>query len=132
MDGDVMSVAATTDRVYVGGHYDHTVPDPNDPCLEIRELSPGHFGVSCPDGTPSRHLAAFYASGEIVNGKSTGKSVIDTSFTAQADTSEGPYVVTIGANRMYVGGNFSKVASTPVANGGMRVKQPGLAVYPPL
>ncbi|MEW6473822.1 MAG: hypothetical protein AB1679_16340 [Actinomycetota bacterium] len=131
MDGDVMGVAATRDRVYVVGHYDHTVPDPNDPCLDIRELSPGHFGVSCPDGTPSRHLAAFYASGEIVNGKNTGKSIIDTSFTAQADTSEGPYVVVLGANRMYVGGNFSKVASTPVATGGKRVKQPGFAAYPP-
>jgi hypothetical protein len=132
MDGDVMAVAATRDRVYVVGHYDHTVPDPNDPCLDIRELSPGHFGVSCPDGTPSRHLAAFHASGEIVNGKNTGKSVIDTSFTAQADTSEGPYVIVLGADRMYVGGNFSKVASTPVAGGGMRIKQPGFAVYPPV
>ena len=131
MDGDVMAVAATRDRVYVVGHYDHTVPDPNDPCLDIRDLGDGRYGVSCPDGTPSRHLAAFHASGEIVNGKNTGKSLIDTSFTAQADTSEGPYVVVLGANRMYVGGNFSKVASTPVATGGQRVKQPGLAVYPP-
>ena len=131
MDGDVMAVAATRERVYVVGHYDHTVPDPNDPCLEIRELTPGHFGVSCPDGTPSRHLAAFYASGEIVNGKSTGKARVDPSYTAQADTSEGPYAVVVGARRMYVGGNFSKVAETPVSTGGMRIKQPGFAVYPP-
>jgi len=30
-----------------------------------------------------------------------------------------------------VGGNFYWVASTPTANGGARVKQPGLAIYPP-
>jgi hypothetical protein len=130
MDGDVMGVAATRERVYVVGHYDHTVPDPNDPCLEIRDLGDGHFGVSCPDGTPSRHLAAFYASGEILNGKSTGKSRIDTDFTAQADTSEGPYAVVIGAKQMYVGGNFTRIASTPVSTGGSRVKQPGFAIYP--
>ena len=130
MDGDVMAVAATRERVYVVGHYDHTVPDPKDPCLEIRDLGDGHSGVSCPDGTPSRHLAAFYASGEIVDGKNTGKSRIDTDFTAQADTSEGPYAILVGNKQMYVGGNFSKVASTPVATGGMRVKQPGFAIYP--
>ena len=60
MDGDVMAVAATRESVYVVGHYDHTVPDPKDPCLEIRDLGDGHSGVRCPDGTPSRHLAAFY------------------------------------------------------------------------
>ena len=51
MDGDVMGVAATRERVYVIGHYDHTVPDPNDPCLKVRDLGDGHYGVSCPDGT---------------------------------------------------------------------------------
>jgi hypothetical protein len=130
MDGDVMGVAATRDRVYVVGHYDHTVPDPNDPCLQVRDLGDGHSGVSCPDGTSSRHLAAFYASGEIVDGKNTGKARIDTGFTAQADTAEGPYAVVIGANQMYVAGNFSKIASTPVITGGIQVKQPGFAIYP--
>ena len=130
MDGDVMAVAATRDRVYVVGHYDHTVPDPSDPCLDVRDLGDGRYGVSCPDGTPSRHLAAFYATGEIVNGKNTGKARIDPDFTAQADTSEGPYAIFIGADQMYVGGNFSKVASTPVATGGMRIKRPGFAIYP--
>jgi hypothetical protein len=132
MDGDVMAVAATSERVYVVGHYDHTVPDPNDPCLDVRDLGDGHVGVSCPDGTPSRHLAAFYASGEIANGKNTGKARIDTDFTAQADTSEGPYAILVGADRLYVGGNFSKIAATPVSSGGMRTKQPGFAVYPAL
>jgi hypothetical protein len=130
MDGDVMGVAATRDRVYVVGHFDHTVPDPNDPCLDVRDLGDGHYGVSCPDGTESRHLAAFYASGEIVDGKNTGKSLIDTGFTAQADTSEGPYAVLVGANQLYVAGNFAKISSTPVSTGGVRVKQPGFAIYP--
>jgi len=130
MDGDVMGVAATKDRVYVVGHYDHTVPDPNDPCLDVRDLGDGTYGVSCPDGTTSRHLAAFYASGEIVDGKNTGKARIDTEFTAQADTAEGPYAVLVGANQLYVAGNFSKISSTPVTTGGLRVSQPGLAVFP--
>jgi hypothetical protein len=130
MDGDVMGVAATKDRVYVVGHYDHTVPDPNDPCLDVRDLGNGTYGVSCPDGTTSRHLAAFYASGEIVDGKNTGKARIDTDFTAQADTAEGPYAVLIGANQMYVAGNFSKISSTPATTGGLKVSQPGLAIFP--
>lgn len=132
MDGDAMAVASTRDRVYVVGHYDHTVPDPSDPCLDVRDLGDGHFGVSCPDGTPSRHLAAFYAGGEIVDGKNTGKSRIDTEFTAQADTSEGPYAVVVGANNLYVGGNFFRIAASPTDAGGERVKQPGFAVYPAL
>jgi hypothetical protein len=130
MDGDVIAVAATRDRVYAVGHYDHTLPDPSDPCLEVRDLGDGRYGVCCPDGTPSRNLAAFYAAGEIVNGKNSGKARIDADFTAQADTSEGPYAVVIGANQMYVGGNFSNVASTPVSTGGMREKQPCFASIP--
>ena len=54
----------------------------------------------------------------------------DPSFTAQADTAEGPDFVIIGAHNMYVGGNFSKVSSTPAATGGFQVSQPGLAIYP--
>jgi hypothetical protein len=130
MDGDVMGVAATKDRVYVVGHYDHTVPDPDDPCLKVHDLGDGTMGVSCPDGTTNRHLAAFYAGGEIVDGKNTGKARIDTEFTAQADTAEGPYTVLVGANQMYVAGNFSKIASTPATTGGVKVSQPGLAVFP--
>jgi hypothetical protein len=132
MDGDAMAVAATRDRVYVVGHFDHTVPDPNDPCLDVRDLGNGHFGVSCPDGTASRHLASFYAAGEIVNAKNTGKSRIDTEFTAQADTSEGPYAVLVGADNMYVGGNFFRISARPTDVPGDRVKQPGLAVFPAL
>ena len=126
VDGDGTGVAATATRVYLVGHYDHEVPDPTDPCLTTFV----NGGITCPNGTPHRHLAAFDPRGEIVNGKNTGNAITDPSFTAQADTAEGPDAVLIGAHQMYVGGNFSQVASTPVATGGQRVNQPGFAMYP--
>ena len=100
-------------------------------------MDPGRpMGVHCDAETPSRHLAAFDVRGEIVNGKNTGKAVIDTKFTAQADTSEGPYEVYLGANRMYVGGNFTEISNflTPGLRDPIRsaTSQPGFAVYPPL
>jgi hypothetical protein len=137
MDGDAMSVAVTQDRVYVVGHFDHTVADPTDPCLEVHDIDPVtpgiQEGVSCPNGTPSRHLAAFDVRGDQNN---KGKALLDPDFKAQADTSEGPYYAYLGANRLYVGGNFTDVCNFPVGqgcgpgNGGAR--QPGFAVYPPL
>ena len=48
VDGDATGVAATTTRVYLVGHYDHEVPDGNDPCLK---LSP-----QPPDGHRPRHV----------------------------------------------------------------------------
>jgi hypothetical protein len=130
VDGDAVSVASTTTKVYLVGHYDHEVPDPKDPCLQI---DPTTGGVSCPHGTPHRHLAAFDPLGQRdAKGISTGKAVTDPNFTAQADTAEGPNVVIIGAHQMYVGGNFSKVYDCPAANGCPAAKQPGFAVYPAL
>jgi hypothetical protein len=116
VDGDPTGVAATATRVYLVGHYDHEVPNKNDPCLKPSPQPNGQMGVSCPNGTPHRHLAAFDAH----NGN------LDPSFTAQANTPEGPDVVLIGAAHLYVGGNFTKVADTP---GGRYRPQPGLAVY---
>jgi hypothetical protein len=117
VDGDARDVAATAQRVYLVGHYDHEVPNPNDPCLKVQPLPNGTMGVSGPNGTPHRHLAAFDAK----NGN------LDPSFTAQADTPEGPGFALIGAHHLYVGGNFTKVSDTPQANYRF---QPGLAVYP--
>jgi hypothetical protein len=118
VDGDAMAVAATTTRVYLVGHYDHEVADPNDPCLKLAPQPPdGHMGVSCPNGTPHRHLAAFDAQ----NGN------VDPSFTAQANTNEGPEVAYAGVHYLYVGGNFREVSDTPGAN---YRSQPGLAIYP--
>jgi len=116
VDGDATGVAATADRVYLVGHYDHEVPNPKDPCLKPTMQPNGQMGISCPNGTPHRHLAAFDAR--------TGN--VDPSFTAQADTPEGPDVALAGASHLYVGGNFTKVADTP---GGPYRPQPGLAVY---
>jgi hypothetical protein len=133
VDGDAVSVAATTTKVYLVGHYDHEVPDPNDPCLKVGPLPGGGTGVSCPHGTPHRHLAAFDPQGELDSkGINTGKAVTDPNFTAQADTPEGPDFVVIGAHQMYVGGNFSKVYACPAANGCPGPKQPGFAIYPAL
>jgi hypothetical protein len=116
VDGDPTGVAATTDRVYLVGHYDHQVPNSSDPCLKPSPQPNGQMGVSCPNGTPHRHLAAFDA----------WTGYVDPSFTAQADTPEGPDVAVIGAGHLYVGGNFIKVSDTP---GGTFRPQPGLAVY---
>ena len=135
-DGDAMAVAVTHDRVYLVGHFDHAVIDPNDDCLTYRDLDPGpgvSMGVLCSAETPRRHLVAFDVRGEVDGaGKNTGKAILDPTFTAQANTSEGPYTIHLGANRMYVGGNFTEVASTPVGSGGAAVKQAGFAAYPPL
>ena len=118
VDGDATGVAATTTRVYLVGHYDHEVPNANDPCLKLSPQPPdGHMGVSCPNGEAHRHLAAFDAK--------TG--AVDPSFTAQADTNEGPDVAYAGIRHLYVGGNFEKVSDTPQAN---YRHQPGLAIYP--
>jgi hypothetical protein len=132
-DGDAMAVVATHDRVYLVGHFDHAVIDPNDDCLDFRDLPGGGQGVLCDAETPRRHLVAFDVRGELDSkGKNTGKAVLDPSFTAQANTSEGPYAIHLGANRMYVGGNFTEVANQPVANCLCGVKQAGFAAYPPL
>ncbi|HVW32368.1 MAG TPA: hypothetical protein VHL53_07505 [Acidimicrobiia bacterium] len=118
VDGDAVGVAATSDRVYLVGHYDHQVPNAKDPCLKLAPQPPdGHLGISCPNGTPHRHLAAFDAK--------TG--AVDTEFTAQADTNEGPDVAYVGARNLFVGGNFNRVADLP---GGKYRPTPGLAIYP--
>jgi len=91
-DGDATDVVATTERVYGVGHWDHGVPDRNDPCLK-------HVPVSCPEGTPHRKLIAYDAR--------TGET--DAGFTAQANTDTGPFVALIGADHLYVGGDFTEV-----------------------
>jgi hypothetical protein len=117
VDGDATGVVATTQRVYLVGHYDHEVPNPNDPCLQFQPQPNGTTGISCPNGTPHRHLAAFYPN----NGN------VDPSFTAQADTNKGPNTAALGAHHLYVGGDFNRVSDTPGAN---YRSQPGFAMYP--
>jgi hypothetical protein len=142
VDGDGTDVVATNDWVFLVGHFDWEVHNPAAKCLTTPTASGGYNCTPDPNAppppdqtpTPHRHLVAFDARGErkATNpSQYTGNSVVDPTFTAQADTAEGPYVAFIGTNRLYVGGNFYNVASTPVSNGGQRVKQPGLAIYPP-
>jgi hypothetical protein len=129
VDGDATDVVATTERVYLVGHYDHEVPNPNDPCLKLSPQPGGQMGVNCPNGTPHRHLAAFYARGDLdANGQPTGLAQTDPTFTAQANTPEGPTVALVGAHFLYVGGNFQEVSDMP-APAGLR-PQPGFAEYP--
>ena len=127
-DGDATGVVATTERVYLVGHYDHYVPDPNDPCLKLSLQPNGQMGISCPAGSPNRHLAAFYARGGTdASGKPNGLAQVDPTFTAQADTPEGPSTALIGAHDLYIAGNFQLVSDTPGAN--FR-RQPGFAEFP--
>jgi hypothetical protein len=127
-DGDATGVVATTQRVYLVGHYDHFVPDPQDPCLQLTLQPNGNYGISCPAGSPNRHLAAFYAQGGVdANGKPTGIAQVDPTFTAQSDTPEGPTTALIGAHNLYIAGNFQLTSDTPGAN--FR-RQPGFAQFP--
>jgi hypothetical protein len=107
VDGDATDVAATTERVYLVGHFDHEVPNKNDPCLR-------HAPVTCSRGTAHRKLVAFDAA--------TGH--VDPSFTAQSNTAQGPYAAFIGRNHLYVGGDFTMVG--PI--GDLR-PQPGFAQF---
>jgi hypothetical protein len=92
VDGDATDVVATTERVYLVGHWDHGVTNKDDPCLK-------RVPVACPQGTPHRKLIAYDAR--------TGST--DASFTAQANTRQGPYVALVGAHHLYVGGDFTEV-----------------------
>ena len=71
---------------------------------------------------PSRRVVAIAFS---LDGKLLGN------FTAQANTPKGPEFAYLGAQDLYVGGDFTGVASAPNPTGGVAVyhKQPGLAIY---
>jgi hypothetical protein len=120
VDGDATDVVATTERVYLVGHYDHGVPDRGDPCLK-------HAPVSCPFGTPHRKLIAYDAR--------TGAT--DASFTAQANTRQGPFVALVGADHLYVGGDFTQAGPYDELRpqGGFaqfeRIESPGPSPAPP-
>jgi outer membrane protein assembly factor BamB len=98
VDGDAMAVAVSATTAYLAGHYDFVVPQKSD-CYR-----------HCPEGTERRHLAAFDAR--------TGET--DT-WNPVADTNTGPYTAAIGANHVYVGGEFMHI------NGR---RQPGFAQFP--
>jgi hypothetical protein len=80
--------------------------------------------------TPNRHLVAYDWNGNV-----------DPTFTAQADTAEGPTTIMAGPNGLYVGGNFRNTMDkhpsagcwpctnkSPVPN----FFHPGLVIFPAL
>ena len=95
-DGDAMDVAATTDRLYLVGHYDYVLGK-NTIC----------GSSNCTGGkegdVPNHHISAF----DPVTGAH------DLGFTAQFNTPQGPEVAHIGAASLYVGGDFTKVNFEP-------------------
>ncbi len=105
VDGDALGVAITDTRIYLGGHYDVTVPDPDDPCLHnspsicIPPLSGKNPNIASDDtARPHKHLVAFDYDGNI-----------DPTWTPQANTPEGPTTLLAGPNALYLGGNFTRL-----------------------
>jgi hypothetical protein len=98
VDGDSMGVAASANAVYVAGHYDYVVS---------KDSSCWQF---CPGG-PRRHhlLAVNRADGMLL------------AWNPDADTSTGPYTVTVGEDALYVGGEFNKINFKT---------QPGFTIFP--
>jgi hypothetical protein len=120
VDGDGTGVAVTDTHVFLVGHFGHVAASAKDVCPV--PTSPNGNTVQCDFGNQNRtnHLAAFD-----LNGKLLG------TFIAQANTPKGPEFAYLGAQDLYVGGDFTGVASAPNPNGGVAVyhKQPGLAIY---
>jgi large repetitive protein len=96
VDGDATDVAATASRLYLVGHYDYVLGK-NTTC----------GSGSCTGGNDgdvvNHHISAF----DPVTGAH------DLSFTAQFNTPQGPEVAVLGADHLYVGGNFTKVNDLP-------------------
>jgi len=119
VDGDGTGVVATANAVYLVGHFGHVAASAKDVCpVPTNPTQP----VSCNFGNQTRtnHLAAFSLDGKLLG-----------NFTAQANTPKGPEFAYLGAQDLYVGGDFTGVASAPNPTGGVAVyhKQPGLAIY---
>jgi hypothetical protein len=105
VDGDALGVTITDKRIYLGGHYDVAVPDPDDPCLHnapsicIPPASGQNAKVAGDDtARPHKHLVAFDYDG-----------TIDEGWTPQANTPEGPTTLLAGPNSLYLGGNFTRL-----------------------
>jgi hypothetical protein len=95
-DGDSTDVAATTERVYLVGHYDYVLGE-NTFC----------HGSSCQGGrdgdVPNRHISVFEPNG----------GAQDVGFTAQLNTPQGPYAAFVGAGSLYVVGDFTECNGLP-------------------
>jgi hypothetical protein len=97
-DGDSVGVAVSGTTVYVAGHYDYIVGKDSS-CWQV-----------CPGGPTRHHLSAFNAADGML-----------TAWNPAADTPTGPDTLAVGANTLFVGGEFTKI------NGAAR---PGLAIFP--
>ena len=128
VDGDVLGVAITNDRIYLGGHFDVGEPDPDAKCLHTvpSQCFPPYSTTS----TPNRHLIAFDHQGKV-----------DPTFTAQADTPEGVTVILAGPDALYVGGNLKHTLDNhpgvscwpcgkPQWKGATSTFHPGFAMFP--
>jgi hypothetical protein len=96
-DGDAVGVAASGTTVYVAGHYDYIVSKKSS-CYQF-----------CPGGPRRHHLSAFSTDGTLL------------SWNPDADTSTGPFTVAVGADALYVGGEFNKINFK---------SQPGFVIFP--
>jgi hypothetical protein len=105
-DGDATDVVATTERVYLVGHYDYVLGN-NTVCHASASVCVG----GNPGDVPNRHISVFEPSG----------GAQDIGFTAQLNTPQGPYVALVGARSLYVGGDFTEVNGLP---------QPGFVQFP--
>src|SRR5207253_9315893 len=95
-DGDATDVVATTERVYLVGHYDYVLGT-NTVCHSSASVCIG----GKPGDVPNRHISVFEPKG----------GAHDIGFTAQLNTPQGPYVALVGANSLYVAGDFTEVRS---------------------
>jgi hypothetical protein len=105
-DGDATDVVATTERVFLVGHYDYVLGN-NTVCHASASVCIG----GKPGDVPNRHISVFEPSG----------GAQDIGFTAQLNTPQGPYVALVGAHSLYVGGDFTEVNGRP---------QPGFVQFP--
>ncbi|HLF40999.1 MAG TPA: hypothetical protein VI854_05940, partial [Acidimicrobiia bacterium] len=92
VDGDATDVTATAKRVYLVGHYDWVLGK-NTVC----GAPPCEGGAE--GDVPNRHVSAF----------DTRTGAHDVDFNAQLNTPQGPYVALVGADHLYIGGDFTKV-----------------------
>ncbi|HEV8626855.1 MAG TPA: PQQ-binding-like beta-propeller repeat protein [Acidimicrobiia bacterium] len=97
-DGDAVGVAVSNSTVYVAGHYDYIVSKDSS-CYQY-----------CPGGPRRHHLSAFNATDGLLQ-----------AWNPDADTSTGPFTLAVGANALYVGGEFMKINFKA---------QPGFTIFP--
>lgn len=137
VDGDALGVAITDQRIYLGGHFDVEVPDPDDPCLHntpsmcMPPLSGPSDKISSDDTAgPHKHLVAYDYNG-----------APDHTWTPQANTPEGPTTLLAGPGALYLGGNFTRLMEKhPGADcwpceqkdykGRELIFHPGFAIFP--